>query len=149
MSLGDIYQNLKESLLSHSQSLRLNVLRIFSSPVVTKSPEEREVIKRCLQCENISIDVQGSRERALWVGRLPQIIPDGRSVASEIATSWLLCKYPRFTSQTCVDLTPTPSSVESKPTTVVGSDHEGPVRTLKPMRSRRLVSYPWRLATIV
>ena len=79
--------------MSHSQSLRLNVLRIFSSPHVTKSPEEIEVIRRCLQCENISIDVQGSRERALWIGRLPQIIPDVQSVASEIAVNWLVGKF--------------------------------------------------------
>ena len=61
---------------------------------MTKSPEEREVIRRCLQCENISIDVQGSRERALWIGRLPQVVPDGQSVASDIAVSWLVCKSP-------------------------------------------------------
>ena len=61
---------------------------------MTKSPEEREVIKRCLQCENISIDVQGSRERALWISRLSQIVPGGQSVSSDIAVSWLVCKSP-------------------------------------------------------
>ena len=52
------------------------------------------MIRRCLQCENISIDVQGSRERTLWIGRLPQIVPDGQSVASDITISWLVCKSP-------------------------------------------------------
>ena len=122
--------------------MRLNVLRIFSSPLVTKSPEEKEVIQRCLQCESISIDVQGSRERALWIGRLPQITPDGQSVASEIAVSWLFCEYHSFQYLIRTNLTSARSSAESKPTTIMGSNYEGLVRTLKSMRPSRLVSHP-------
>lgn len=56
--------------------------------------------KRCLQCENVSIDAQGSRERALWVGRLPQIVPHGQSVASDIAVSWWVCESPSVSAST-------------------------------------------------
>ena len=129
MPLEGTYASLKESLLSHSQSLRLNVLRILSSTLVTKSPEEREVIKRCLQCENISIDVQGSRERALWIGRLPQIVPDGRSVASDIAVTWLVCKSQSISTYYPCEFKLC-SPTESKSTAIVGSKHESVIRTL-------------------
>lgn len=131
--------SLKESLVSHSQSLRLNVLRIFYSPLVTKTPEEREIIKRCLQCESISIDVQGSRERALWVGKLPQIVPDGQSIASDIAVSWLVCKSPLISTYSTCEFTLPRSPTESQSAAIVGSSHESPVRTLDSVRSCRLV----------
>jgi hypothetical protein len=58
--------------------------------MVTSSPGQQEVIKRCLQGEEASVDVQGVRERVLRIGRVGQVIRDGDALSASIFTVWLI-----------------------------------------------------------
>jgi U3 small nucleolar RNA-associated protein 20 len=78
--------------MSYSQAMRLHVLRLLASPAVECLPSEREVVKRCLQGEEVSLDVQGVRERVLRIGRVCQAVPDGNTSAADLAGRWLLGK---------------------------------------------------------
>ena len=88
--LDTLIQPLKPSLLSHSRSLRLNTLRLLTSPLVDVPEGTSELLKKALQAEEISIDVQGARERVLRIGRLPLAVKDGDEVAAEICARWLI-----------------------------------------------------------
>ena len=44
--------------------------------------------------EEISIDVQGVRERVLRIGRLPIAVKNGDDVAAEVCTRWLIGASP-------------------------------------------------------
>ncbi len=48
------------------------------------------MLKKTLQAEEISIDVQGARERVLRIGRLPLVVKDGDTVAADICARWLI-----------------------------------------------------------
>ena len=52
-----------------------------------------EVLKKCLQAEEVSVDVQGVRERVMRIGRMNHILKDGDEVGAEIAVRWLLGMY--------------------------------------------------------
>lgn len=90
MALDTVYEPLKTSLLSHSQSLRLNSLRLLSSSVIQGADGPAELLKKALQVEEISIDVQGVRERVLRIGRLPVAVTNGDEVAAEICARCLI-----------------------------------------------------------
>ncbi|EJF56189.1 hypothetical protein DICSQDRAFT_71986 [Dichomitus squalens LYAD-421 SS1] len=90
--LDPVYKLLKDSLLSHSRSLRLNALRILTSPLVQAPEGTAELLQKALQAEEISIDVQGVRERVLRIGRLPLMVKDGDDVAAEICARWLIAQ---------------------------------------------------------
>ncbi|KAG5633299.1 hypothetical protein H0H81_009012, partial [Sphagnurus paluster] len=81
--LEDIYEKLQPSLLSHSRPLRLATLRLLGSPLLKSPAGAHEVIKRCLQGEEVSLDVQGVRERVLRIGRVGQILRDGDNVGAD------------------------------------------------------------------
>ena len=81
---------LKPSLLSHSRSLRLNALRLLTSPLVDVHEGTAEFLKKALQAEEVPIDVQGVRERVLRIGRLPLVVKDGDGIAAEICARWLI-----------------------------------------------------------
>lgn len=70
--------------------MRLSVLRLLASSAVSSSPSEKEVVKRCLQGEDVSLDVQGVRERVLRIGRIGQVVPDGDQSAADVAARWLI-----------------------------------------------------------
>ncbi|CAL1711913.1 unnamed protein product [Somion occarium] len=95
----ELYPSLQVSLLSHSRLLRLSVLRILSSPCVTLPEGSAEVLKRCLQGDEVPLDVQGVRERVLRITRLGQVLKDGDELGADIAIRWL-------TSQLKVNLRP-------------------------------------------
>lgn len=58
-----------------------------------KLPEgSAEVIQRCLQGEEVSLDLQGVRERVLRITRLGQALKDGDKTAADIAIRWLTGK---------------------------------------------------------
>ncbi|OCH91059.1 hypothetical protein OBBRIDRAFT_887230 [Obba rivulosa] len=92
LTLDSIYPFLQASLLSHSRSLRLSILRLLTSPIV-KSPDGTvEVLKRALQGEEVSLDVQGSRERVLRIGRLPVVVRDGDELGADVCARWLIAQ---------------------------------------------------------
>lgn len=82
------YPNLQPSLLSHSRSLRLNALRFLNSKLVAIPEGTEEVVKRCLQGEEATVDIQGVRERVLRIGRVAQVVGDRNS--ADICGRWLL-----------------------------------------------------------
>lgn len=86
----ELYAPLRPSLLSHSRPLRLACLRLLSSPVVGVDSGTGEAVRRCLQAEEISLDVQGSRERVLRINRLPVAITNGDDRGADVATRWLI-----------------------------------------------------------
>ncbi len=88
--LDALLDTLKPSLLSHSRSLRLNTLRLLTSPLVDPPEGTADMLKKTLQAEEISIDVQGARERVLRIGRLPLVVKDGDTVAADICARWLI-----------------------------------------------------------
>ena len=85
-----VYEQLKGSLLSHSRLLRLSTLRLLGSPIVQASEGTIELVKKALQAEEISVDVQGVRERVLRIGRLPLAVKDGDHVAADICARSLI-----------------------------------------------------------
>jgi len=88
--LEDVYDALQLSLQSHSRPLRLNALRLIGSNLVSSPSATSDVIRRCLQGEEVTLDVQGVRERVLRIGRVGQVLNDGDDVGADVATRWLI-----------------------------------------------------------
>jgi U3 small nucleolar RNA-associated protein 20 len=95
VSLNTVYPSLSCSLLSHSHSLRLNTLRFLDSKKLIdknhQNPDANgvvEVLKRCLQGEVVSLDLQGVRERVLRIGKVVQVVGDVRG--AEVCARWLI-----------------------------------------------------------
>jgi U3 small nucleolar RNA-associated protein 20 len=96
VSLDTVYPSLSCSLLSPSRSLRLNTLRLLDSKkLVDKNHHQDtdangvvEVIKCCLQGEEVSLDLQGVRERVLRIGRVGHVVGDVRG--AEVCARWLI-----------------------------------------------------------
>ena len=74
--------------MSHSRSLRLAVLRLLDSPLVRIPDSTAEVVKRCLQAEEASINVQGVRERVVRIGRVGSVVADEQG--ADICVRWLI-----------------------------------------------------------
>lgn len=52
---------------------------------------EQDVLKRCLQGEEVPLDVQGVRERVLRIGRLSQVVKEEEGgLGAEISVRWLV-----------------------------------------------------------
>jgi U3 small nucleolar RNA-associated protein 20 len=62
----------------------------MTSTAVDVSNHEREVVTRCLQGEEVTMDVHGVRERALCVSKLPLVVKDGDEISAELCASWLI-----------------------------------------------------------
>jgi U3 small nucleolar RNA-associated protein 20 len=92
VSLDAIYPSLCASLLSPSRSLRLNTLRFLDSKKLIdkncQDPGVAAVLKRCLQGEEVSLDLQGVRERVLRIGRVGQVVGGVRG--AEVCARWLI-----------------------------------------------------------
>lgn len=91
--LDTIYPSLRTSLLSHSHALRLCTLRLLTSKLINSPPACQEVLKRCVQGEEVSIDVQGVRERILRIGRAGQVVRDGDDLGADILARWLVGEF--------------------------------------------------------
>ena len=115
-----MYEPLKTALVSHSRTLRLNALRLLTSSVIQAPEGSAELLKKALQAEEISIDVQGVRERVLRIGRLPVVVKDGDEVAAEICARWLIGVSPLIEDSVRPVLTAT-SPAQGQPPTPVGS----------------------------
>jgi U3 small nucleolar RNA-associated protein 20 len=92
MSFEDIYCHLASLLSSHSRRSRLSALYILSSPLAHTHHTRELVLSRLLQAEEVTIDVQSSRERVLRVTQLEQIIPTDDAVASDLVVRWLVAQ---------------------------------------------------------
>ena len=95
VSFNTAYPSLSSSLLSHSRSLRLNTLRLLDSEKLVdknhQSPDANgvvEVLKRCLQGEEVSLDLQGVRERVLRISKVVPVVGDSRG--AEVCARWLI-----------------------------------------------------------
>ena len=95
VSLHAIYPSLSCSILSPSRSLRLNALRLLDfKKLIDKNHQDpdadgvMEVLKRCIQGEEVSLDLQGVRERVLRIGRVGQVVGDVRG--AEVCARWLI-----------------------------------------------------------
>lgn len=88
----EVYNTLQSSLSSHCRPLRLCVLRLLSSNLILLPVGAPEVVRRCLQGEEVPLDMQGVRERVLRIGRVGQIIKDGDVVIADVAFRWLLAQ---------------------------------------------------------
>jgi U3 small nucleolar RNA-associated protein 20 len=91
--LDTIYPSLRNSLLSHSHPLRLNCLRLLACQSVKMLPSELEVVQRCLQGEEATLDVHGVRERVLRIGKVGLAVKDGDRISADLCARWLLCKF--------------------------------------------------------
>ena len=88
LGMDTVYEQLKSALLSHSRLLRLSTLRLLGSPIVRASEGTIELVKKALQAEEISVDVQGVRERVLRIGRVGQVVGDTQG--AELCARWLI-----------------------------------------------------------
>ncbi|KAH9924569.1 armadillo-type protein [Fomitopsis serialis] len=88
----ELYPFLQSPLLSHSRPLRLACLRLLASSLTKVNEGTSDAIERCLQAEEISLDVKGSRERALRINRLPVVVRDGDDRGADIAARWSIAQ---------------------------------------------------------
>ncbi|PCH35508.1 hypothetical protein WOLCODRAFT_125908 [Wolfiporia cocos MD-104 SS10] len=79
-------------LLSHSRALRLAALRFLNTWLVESSTGTAEVLKHCLQTEEVPLDLQSSRERVHRISRLPVVIKDDDEVGVDAACRWLIAQ---------------------------------------------------------
>ena len=95
VSFNTVYPSLSCSLLSPSRSLRLNTLRLLDfKKLVDKKHQDPdangvvEVLKHCLQGEDVSLDLQGVRERVLRIEKVGHVVGDVRG--AEVCARWLI-----------------------------------------------------------
>ncbi|EAU91851.2 U3 snoRNP protein Utp20 [Coprinopsis cinerea okayama7 len=84
------YPNLQSALLSYSRPLRLSALRFLNSKLVNVPEGAGEVVKRCLQGEEATVDLQGVRERVLRIGRVGQVVGDRQG--ADVCARWLIAQ---------------------------------------------------------
>lgn len=92
-----LYDPLQASIGSHSRLTRLSALRLLSSPLIAEPGSDlggaAEMVKRCLQGEEVSVDVQGVRERVLHMKRLNHLLRDNDEVGASLSLRWLVGVY--------------------------------------------------------
>lgn len=64
------------------------MLRLLDSPLVQVPSSTAEVLKRCIQAEEASIDVQGVRERVVRIGRVGSMVADEQG--ADVCVRWLI-----------------------------------------------------------
>lgn len=90
LQITQLYSHLQSRFLSPSRLLRSNVLGLLTSKMIKSSPAEHEALKRCLQGDEVSLDMHGVRERVLRIGRLYQVVRDDDSLSADICVRWLV-----------------------------------------------------------
>ncbi|KIY70650.1 hypothetical protein CYLTODRAFT_391770 [Cylindrobasidium torrendii FP15055 ss-10] len=86
LPFDEVYPHLRTAILSHDSLLRLQALKLLEA-----SAGVPEAVKRCLSGEEVSLDVQGVRERTLKISRLTQG-NTSNDIAVEICIRWLLAQ---------------------------------------------------------
>ena len=125
--MGVLYEHLKPSLLSRSRSLRLQTLRLLNSSLVDVPTSTADLLKKTLQAEEVSIDVQGVQERVLRIGRLPVVVKDGDELAADICRRWLIGVCSRQLLAALMFKRVSGSATQGQPETVVVSCGRGAV----------------------
>lgn len=87
---ADLEKPLVDNVLSYSRSLRLAALNIITSPHMRVSVDLKDIATRCLQAEEVSVDVTGVRERVVKIGRLGETLRDDDRDAVDLCIRWLL-----------------------------------------------------------
>ena len=62
--------------------------------MVKSSPGEHDILKHCLQGEEVSLYAQGVCERVLRIGHIGQVIKDDEPLATDLCIRWLICEFP-------------------------------------------------------
>ncbi|KIM44053.1 hypothetical protein M413DRAFT_17908 [Hebeloma cylindrosporum] len=62
----------------------------MDSKLVNPAHNQIEVLKRCLQGEEVSLDLQGVRERVLRIGRVGQVVGDEKG--ADLCARWLIAQ---------------------------------------------------------
>jgi hypothetical protein len=76
--------------MSHSNTLRLNALRVIASNAVDRDASQRIAIAACLQAEEVDISGTQTPERILKTTKIGSL-PVGASTSSnELCIRWLL-----------------------------------------------------------
>ncbi|KAF8181826.1 armadillo-type protein [Pholiota molesta] len=88
--IPQIYPSLYTAFLSHSRPLRLAALHLLDSKLVDPAHDQIEVLKRCLQGEEVALDTQGVRERVLRIGRVGQVVGDEKG--ADLCARWLVAQ---------------------------------------------------------
>ncbi|KAF8901183.1 armadillo-type protein, partial [Gymnopilus junonius] len=86
--IHEVYPLLYTPLISHSRPLRLSALRLLDSKLIDPTHDQVEVLKRCLQGEEVALDIQGVRERVLRIGRVGQVVGDEKG--ADLCARWLI-----------------------------------------------------------
>ena len=68
--------------------LPLSALQIFSSRLVSSSVGEQDVLRRCLQGEEVSLVMSDVRDRVLRIGRVGVAVRDGEHGAADLCGRW-------------------------------------------------------------
>jgi U3 small nucleolar RNA-associated protein 20 len=68
----------------------LACLRLLDCKLIDPNHDHIEVVRRCLQGEEVPIDVQGVRERVLRIGRVGQVVGDEKS--ADLCGRWLIAQ---------------------------------------------------------
>ncbi|KAG7091487.1 hypothetical protein E1B28_010518 [Marasmius oreades] len=92
IAFDEVYSCVKDSILSHSQSLRSSTLKLISSRRFKVPENTQEALSRCLQGEKVSIDVQGVRERVLRIGKVVPMLKDGGNTGADLCARWFMAQ---------------------------------------------------------
>jgi hypothetical protein len=76
--------------MSHSNTLRLNALRIMASNAVDRDASERIAIAACLQAEEVDINGTQTPERILKTTRIGSLGVGASTPSNELCIRWLL-----------------------------------------------------------
>ena len=68
--------------------LPLSALQIFSSHLVSSSVGEQDVLRRCLQGEEVSLVMSDVRDCVLRIGRVGVAVRDGEHGAADLCSRW-------------------------------------------------------------
>jgi U3 small nucleolar RNA-associated protein 20 len=92
LTLENLYPSLQDALISHRRDLRLNALRLLAAPGITMPVGARDAVRRCLQGEEVPLDVAGVRARVLRIGRAAPGVRNGDKVGADICARWLIAQ---------------------------------------------------------
>ena len=108
IAFEEVFNCVKDAMLSHSRLLRLSTLQVLTSSLVTLPEETKEALLRCLQGEQVSIDVQGVRERVLKIGKVEQVLKARDDIGADLCARWLTGKDLKLFRRTVAELCPLP-----------------------------------------